>query len=250
MKTTKKPAQSKQDIIVIDCDLNGQKTDIRVPRAEAEKLLHDLEAALKPLQLRIEYDNDRPEDFIAEDGWKLYSFNRTHNSYKDPEKIGLSLDRDEDGLPIVEDEELKEKLTNGLAWWLSYYEHGQCLWFIRNTPAPPGVEFRWDGRSLVGILIWEWKPEDIGGKTREERMTDAEGYLKTYTSVMNGEVYCWMLQDGAGDTIESCGGYIDVDDMFDCIRAALKGRPCVVSGEARGLVNYHSLDKEKEDEVD
>lgn len=130
------------------------------------------------LIVRLEYDHDAecPAD------WKLYSFGRRHTNFVSPEKLGLGLELEADGLPKVFDKKLRTKLKNGLAHWLSYYEHGSCWWGRKDGPVPAGVEFRWDGRRVAGLLVWEHAPRELGSKTYEGRCADADRFLATYTT--------------------------------------------------------------------
>src|ERR1019366_2101092 len=74
-----------------------------------------------------DYDVELPES--GYDGWKLISFGRKHNNYEDPDKYVMAFDR---GTREVTPANigLKKKLNVGLAFWLSYYEHGQGAWSL------------------------------------------------------------------------------------------------------------------------
>ena len=70
------------------------------------------------------WHDDMPCD-PCEYGWKVHSFSHRHANFTHP--------GDFDG-----DEELARKLKIGLAFPLSYYEHGQCLWSLGGE-LPPGA---------------------------------------------------------------------------------------------------------------
>lgn len=189
------------------------------------------------LKLTLHYDTDleNPSDF---DGWKLYSFCRRHTSFKHPDDLGLGPIDPSTGLPKVNNPGLRSKLRNGLAFILSYYEHGQCIWLL-NGDMPPGVEFRWDGVKVAGLLVWEGKPGDIGPKTIEGRRKDASAFLTTYTSWANGEGYGYSIEDEDGNHVDSCYGFFDAESMFDQIRPHLNGQEFEVGGEAAWLADHH-----------
>jgi len=189
------------------------------------------------LTVHLEHDADLecPNDMDCE--WRLYSFGRRHNSYVNPETIGLSLEQEDDGTPKVVSRKLRTKLKNGLAHWCSYYEHGNSEWFRKAGNIPCGVEFRWDGVRFAGILIWEHKASEIGGKSYEDRAKDADGFLRRYTSWANGEGWYYRVEDENGKDIGSCGGYDDSDYMLSEMVYLLVGREFEVVGDADYLGN-------------
>jgi hypothetical protein len=170
-------------------------------------------------EVTIGYDSDGLENPAERDQeWTLYSFSSRHRSYKSPEKLGLSLSLNSDGVPDVEEDVglgLEEKLQNGLAFWLSYYEHGECCWMLRGGPYPAGVEFRWDGRSLAGLLVWKHSPDGLVVKTYDERRKSAEAFLEEYNDWANGRGLCYQIEkvettvDGweRRTEVDSCCGF-------------------------------------------
>lgn len=86
-------------------------------------------------------------------GWKLVSFNRNHINYEDPD------DYSDEGGYFHPTPELQAKLDNKTAFILSYFEHGNSLWF-RQGSRPNMPDMRWDGVHVAGILIApdDWKP--------------------------------------------------------------------------------------------
>ena len=167
-------------------------------------------------------------DDIADDpcdwgGWKVHSFGRRHYNKVEPEDIGFDYD-DETGR-YVPDEDLQAKLDSGLAFFLSYYEHSQCLWSLQGE-LPPGAQCPWDSVNMAGILTWEAKDDDIGAKTVEDRRKDAARFVELYTEWCNGHVFGYTvtafkvcecceqdveLSDVEADMdLPSCGGYYDI----------------------------------------
>jgi len=153
------------------------------------------------------WHDDQPEDPCEYDGWKAYSFNTRHTNYRDPDEF------DE------ENEELKAKLKVGLAFPLSYFEHGQCLWALGGE-LPLGAQCRWDSVNFAGFLVWEQDEDNIGAYTYENRRKDATAFIERYTNWCNGQIYGYTLeayskcvtcdQDEEAEVdfdLPSCGGY-------------------------------------------
>ena len=137
------------------------------------------------LQVHLEHDGDgeNPSEW---DGWRLHSFGRRHTNFRDPKSLGLALELDSDGWPKVKNPGLRSKLKAGLAFFVSYFEHGQCVWFIPGE----GPSCPWDSVRCAGLLVWEHDSADLGPKTYADRQRDARNFLKTYTAFCNGEVDC------------------------------------------------------------
>lgn len=197
---------------------------------------------MSKLILNLHHDSDleNPSD---NHGWKAHSFNRRHINVTEPGDLGLSHSLDPStGLPTVRNPGLRKKLQTGLAFFLSYYEHGNSMWFLHGEQ-PAGVEFRWDGVRVAGLLVWEGKPGDLGPKTYEDRRADASRFLETYTAWANGEGYGYVIKDENGDQVDGCFGFYgnDVGFMFDQIRPQLEGHEYEVRGEAAYLAEYHDL---------
>lgn len=196
------------------------------------------------LKLTVEPDGDL-EDPCDGDGWKLYSFNRRHCHFKEPEEIGLCPDK-----PEAEDKTLKQKLKKGFAFFLAYYEHGACLWMLRDVgDVPAGVEFQWDGVHTAGLLVWEQPNEHLGQKkwTYKDRAKDAECFLKTYNAWANGEGTYFRLETGMDEDLDGCGGFYSIEDAMAAVEEAIpdgyKGVPIVVEGTlADTVMEYHKLE--------
>jgi len=166
------------------------------------------------------WHDDCPEDPNGDDGWKAYSFSNRHNNYKDPESI---FEEDDDGT-YGPDADLQKKLDSGLAFWLDYFEHGQCMWSL----AGEGPQCRWDTSRQAGLLVWEHDEGDLGPETVEDRRKDAKAFIDRYTQWCNGEIYGYTIeafskchacgQDEEAEVdfdLPSCGGYYpdDIDGM-------------------------------------
>lgn len=181
--------------------------------------------------IRLEYDTDTENPMEHDGQWTLYSFSNRHVNYKHPDEI-----MPDGKIPIG----LRRKLDVGLAFFLDYFEHGQCVWSL----AGDGPQCQWDTERRAGILIWEHSPKEMGAKDRESRAKDARDFLETYTAWCNGECYGWSIEDEDGEHIDSCWGYYgnDTDYMFQCIEDAWRDtdEPAVFKGDAAPLADFNA----------
>jgi len=144
--------------------------------------------------------------------WKLVSFSRKHVGFQHPDKLFRVTRKHGSLVFTARDISLRRRLDVGLAFMLSYYEHGECVWF-RKGHGGPGTDCRFDGVGHAGVLLWEHGPSAIGAKTYEDRAKDADRFLQCYTDWCNGHGLSWS---GVGDDddetqLDSCGGYYDSD---------------------------------------
>jgi hypothetical protein len=167
------------------------------------------------LKVFLEFDSDTESPNGFDCGWKLYSFSRRHGSFKDPGSF---------------DFDIQTKVNKGEAYWLSYYEHGNCWWGRHDGKKPAGVEFQWDGREYAGLLVWE-DPTDPTPPAKS-----ADSFLEEYTDWANGRCFRFLIVDDDKEVIDGCGGYIGVDYFADCVAEAIEGRGEVeFKGEAAWL---------------
>jgi hypothetical protein len=180
----------------------------------------------KTLTLGHDPEVERPD--CGYDGWKPVSFGRRHSNFEHPDNFCLTK-RANLGL--------RRKLQVGLAFWLSYYEHGRCNWSLRGE----GHQCRWDSVDVAGILIWTGNPSDLGAKSYEDRAKDARNFLEEYTDWCNGDCY-WFSLEGAGLALDSCGGFIGTVQLVEAINETLEdGDKVIVKGEAADLAHYLAL---------
>lgn len=206
------------------------------------------------IRIRVESDSDIENPAEFDGAWKPYSFGRRHASYKDPEELGLSLERGEDGTPKIKNPGLRRKLETGLAFFLSYYEHGGCVWSLIDE----GPQCQWDSVRIAGLLVWEHKPGDMGAKTREDRAKDARLFLESYNDWSNGQGLGYVVEDviecNLGERhyehIDSCWGFFanDKDHVFDEILAAIpedrRDEPREFAGDLADVIGAeHELEK-------
>jgi hypothetical protein len=178
--------------------------------------------------LTIGYDRDVDLPDTGYDGWKPTSFCQRHHNFQHPDNFCLR-ERKNIGL--------RRKLHVGLAFWLSYYEHGLCKWSLRGE----GPQCRWDSVNTAGLLIWTGLPGDMGAKTYQDRATDARNFLDEYTDWCNGNCYWFSLED-AGQSLDSYGGFIGTAQLAEAINDILDdGEEVIVKGEAGDLALYLNL---------
>lgn len=169
------------------------------------------------LRIMFDPDTDSPCEY---DGFKLYSFNRRHASFCDPEKLPLS--------PLA----LRNKLRAGTAFWLDYYEHGLCCWSL----AGDGPQDQWDTARRAGLLIWEEPAKHLGSEhTYEGRRKQAESFLETYTDWCNGNTFWYQLEDELEAHVDSCGGFIGDEHLIDGLNEVLEPDDVVCIRESRDL---------------
>lgn len=183
--------------------------------------------------LTIEHDQytESPADDCCQ--WRLVSFNPRHRNHKDAS--------DYSPLPIG----LRRKLQVGLAFVLDYYEHGGSAWSL----AGRGMQCPWDTSKNAGLLIWDHTPSEIGAKTYAERAADASRFLDTYNDWANGNCYYFSLEDGDGEHLDSCGGFIGLEHLADTINEHLSDDDeIIVRGSCSDLAQYMKLRGEIVDE--
>lgn len=189
------------------------------------------------LTLEINHDGDTECPDSSYDGWRLVSFGRKHNNYENPEKYVKAFDsRTREVTPA--NIGLKRKLNVGLAYWLSFYEHGLGAWSLIGE----GTQDQWDTAYLTGILLWTGKPGDIGAKTLEDRAEDARGFLESFTDWMNGNIYWFRLVNENGEEIESIGGLVGDEVLSEVVGEELKaGDNLVIEGDAAWIKSNLTL---------
>jgi len=79
---------------------------------------------------------------------------------------------------------LEESLANPRAMLLSYFEHGNCQWWVRGEGAAP-PDMQWDGTSVAGV----WVPGPDNEALSGEILRQAEYDCRLFTAWCNGEVY-------------------------------------------------------------
>lgn len=163
----------------------------------------------RPVELVIEFDTDVPNPLGPEDGlgWKIVSFGRSHSNFEDPEKEGYFV-RDKGTGALQNSPELQTKLDNGTAFILSYFEHGNCIWFRRGSKHLP--DMCWDGVGVAGILLApdDWVPYVPEGEKPTSREEIVDSILEEYTNWCNGNVYGYEILNDECDTLDSCWGFI------------------------------------------
>lgn len=170
------------------------------------------------------WHDDMADDPCDYDGWKVHSFGRRHSNRVEPEDIGFEYDYDKEC--HVPDADLQAKLDAGLAFFLDYYEHGQCMWSLSGE----GPQCRWDTARFAGIMLWSQDEGDLGPVEPSERRADAKRFIERYTDWCNGSVFGYTVEavkrccecnstisadEDADIELPSCGGYYgdDIEGM-------------------------------------
>jgi hypothetical protein len=164
----------------------------------------------------------------------MYSFNRRHSNFIHPNDV----------------ESKVEKRFRKYGVFLSYYEHGNCLWDVqggeRYGMCP---DKQWDGVGTAGfwvpndVLLGEiryrfnkWKKEQKLRKTTKEQRSEqyakitrelARQCCETYTSWCNGDCYGYVVElyNALGDEVEhldSCWGFIGDDYVKEQLAETFK----------------------------
>jgi hypothetical protein len=179
----------------------------------------------------VEHD-DCVDSPASEDGWQVHSFGRRHHNFKHPDNFEY-------------DDEFALKLKAGLAFSLSYHEHGQCVWSLTGD----GPQCQFDTVDCAGVIVWEQDEANLGPSTLEERRKDAESFLKVYTDWCNGECYHYRAvkvtdcptcgqEEETDENYDSCGGFIGADDLCEGIRESLGDGPFEWRGDASGIMDF------------
>lgn len=155
--------------------------------------------------LRIEYDSECDCPSEDECSWQLVSFNRRSIHF---DKTGEYLE------PSIG---LRKKLSVGLAFRLSYYEHGAGEYSLVGE----GMNCPWDSVRSAGILVWNHGPKAMGAKSVADRAKDARSFLDAYNAWMNGWGKWYSLETVEGELVDSCGGFLSDESMRDCIAGFL-----------------------------
>jgi len=161
--------------------------------------------------------DDCPENPLEHSDYELISFNRRHINAGDPEELGW-FKNGPNPTP-----KLKKLMDKDLAFILSYYEHGNCLWQLRDAPHVPGSDCPWDSVSVAGLLIYTGEMKDAPSK--ELRVKVAQGLVRSYSEWANGEVYSWLIENKHGETIDSRCGLFGLEYAEQSLKEALSNLP-------------------------
>jgi len=189
------------------------------------------------VRLRLEHDCDTesPNNW---GGWKAISFNNRRVNYQDPYDFFDGLN--DYGEVIPAHIGIQRKLDCGTAFVLSCYEHSGIVWGLRGEV----FQCRWDTTTSAGILLWQGKAKhlpkgDDKSATYEARQEDARAFIREYTRWANGECYCYSIENEDEEIIDSCGGFIGTEHLFDTIKEQLEDCDVVeVVGEAAYLMDH------------
>lgn len=218
--------------------LKAGDTSVRPALAQAHKRL-----GTRPVIVKIRQDSD-VDSPLEYDGWRLYTFMQQGrfggaDTYRDPETLGITREWRPSGESVIKvtNPGLRRRLKVGLAFFVDYSEHGLCQWSVSSA----GHYDPFDTSYKAGLLVWEQPPKNLGPKTYEDREKDAEGFLETYTKWCNGDTWWFSIEKEDGEDIESCGGFIGAESLFQEIASIIDylGYPPVLFDDEAGLSDYH-----------
>lgn len=171
---------------------------------EVKGRLERLETTPAVLVLDHDPSADVPEDG-NDDHWKVIDFNDRH---RNSEAFDAHFIDKGDGTVFARDIVLRRRLHVGLAFLLSYSNHGApCHWDINTGDKPDG------------IIVWTYGPSGMGAKTWDDRKQDAETYLESYNNWCNGHVYEFVVQNGEGENLDQGAGFYGDKDILDYLKS-------------------------------
>lgn len=164
-----------------------------------KSLIHGDRIAFYRVEPDLFAENPMDDD---ESNGTIYSLGRRHNNYN-PDKVYDAIENNPDAVK------------------LSYFEHGQCRWFVAGSRAPAGVEFQFDGVEFAGVWIPNEEALDNintiverDARPREDVLREyAAAVCVEYTNYCNGEIYSYQLEvykllhDSDGNDIEDRDHY-------------------------------------------
>ena len=112
---------------------------------------------------------------------------------------------------------------------LDVYEHGGIAYSLTGG----GMQCQFDtarGGAILGIPTWEGQ-----GDVKEI----AQAILNDINAYCNGEVYWYAIEDGHGNLLDSCGGFIGAEDIIHEVNGALEhfgGEVTELRDDARDLL--------------
>lgn len=122
---------------------------------------------------------------------------------------------------------------NGEAWFPVYlYDHGYKRYVIGDPASPhvnpfvgrlPQGHAEFDSGRVGSLFLKRAEFGDVDLQPTAKRI------VETYTAWANGEVYGYIIEDAAGEEIDSCWGYIGYDDALDAGQHAVSGHTGAVS---------------------
>ena len=187
--------------------------------------------------ITINGDSDVEDPSHEEGSWTVYSFCDKHVNCEQKDRFFFDSGK---AKPIV-----NRKLRVGLAFVLSYYEHGLGLWTVAGT----GPQCQWDNTRFAGIAVWEDPPSHMGSKTYEDRKKDCAAFLEEYTDWCNGNCHWIQLvcSDPAQSIEPTIGGLIGNNSLINAIQEILPddatSENTVFDGDGKYIVDYHDVFK-------
>lgn len=89
------------------------------------------------------------------------------------------------------------------------YEHSNVVYKL-------GTQKRYDYSNNGFYIVTDYSRKELGTK-KKDFLKVINQELEEYSKWVNGEVYCYTLYDLAGEWIDSCGGFYDIEDIRDSL---------------------------------
>ena len=157
--------------------------------------------------IEIEHDQDCDSPYDGDDGIKIVIL---HRNYTNPNKdVGTTAD-----------EVLEWCKDNAREWFITnlfMYEHGNVALRAgeRNPFGDP-----WDS-GQVGIVALKKSEWGKGkGERNAKRLEYAKNAAEHYGQWMNGECYGFIIKNADDEELDSCWGFIGMDDVEQEARAS------------------------------
>lgn len=181
--------------------------------------------------MRLEFNYESVTEDQLPYGWKVISFGRRHFNYQNPVNLAGRKASTEFGIPLNLD--WIRKMRSCSAFVLSYFEHGNCRWWLEMDGGHDMPDMRWDGCRYAGILYWDC--EEPLTRTRKTRIEMARQYIELYTKWCNGEGIEVQATSSNDDDTQYYGPYFDMEDAFPNLIHEISlqtiTNDCVLSGD-------------------
>lgn len=156
--------------------------------------------------IEIYYD-EWPES--PRDWENLCDFVFFHKRYSLPNELGMDSERYDSWEEMERDIRKKNDVLFVLP--VSMYDHGGVSLSIGGPSCP------WDSGYIGFIVAQKQKVRNAYGikritqKHKQRALRQAESELRTFDQYVNGEVFDFIVRDGNGDIVDSCGGFFGCD---------------------------------------
>lgn len=180
-----------------------------------DTLEHRRDGISNRLIVTVEQDTDATNPLEDCDGtWTIYHFGSDYRQ-RDGKTADDFMFTETGDYRTIRNIVIAKKLSVGLAFWFTGdgdYSEFQVTQDDDYT------------RHHTGIMVWENKPKDMGARSYADRMQDAKNELEAYDAWCRGDACGYRIEDGDGEDVESCWGFIgpDHDYVAEEIRSTVR----------------------------